>query len=105
MDKQTALGAFEEAAYQSGGIYRERIMASARLAIVTDPNRWPEILASLRKWRPEYFSEKEANRRQRKDQEMKSQAAAKAAHRQPSLRQSASTSPLVSRKNRSCRDE
>jgi hypothetical protein len=87
MDKQTALEQFEDAAYRSGGLYRERIMASAKLAITIDPDSWPAVLASLRKWRPEFFSEKEAIRRQ-----TKSQAAAKrhtshprqfASHRQP----------------------
>ena len=72
MDKQTALEQFEEAAYRSGGLYRERIMASAKLAITIDPDNWPAVLASLRKWRPEFFSQTEAIRRQ-----TKSQAAAK----------------------------
>ena len=35
MDKQTALEQFEDAAYMSGGLYRERIMASTKLAITT----------------------------------------------------------------------
>ena len=87
MTKQEAIEQFEDAAYMSGGLYRERIMASARLAITYDPNNWPAVLASLRKWRPEFFSQKEAIRRQ-----TKSQAAAKrhtthprqfASHRQP----------------------
>lgn len=81
MNKQEALKQFEEAAYMSGGIYRQRIMASAKLAIATDPNNWTAVLASLRKWRPEFFSEKEAIYRKRKAQnEMKSGAAVRAAH-------------------------
>ena len=50
-------------------------MASAKLAITIDPDNWPAVLASLRKWRPEFFSQKEAIRRQ-----TKSQAAVKAAY-------------------------
>ena len=84
MTKQEAIEQFEDAAYMSGGLYRERIIASARLAITIDPDNWPAILASLRKWRPEFFSEEKAIRRQ--------QAAAKrhtshprqfASHRRP----------------------
>ena len=33
-------------------------MASATLAITIDPDNWPAVLASLRKWRPEFFSER-----------------------------------------------
>ena len=73
MDQQAALKQFEDAAYQSGGLYRERIMASAKLAITTDPDNWPAVLASLRRWRPEFFSEREAIRRQRQS----------ASHRRP----------------------
>ena len=65
MNKQEALEAFEDAAYMSGGLYRERIMASAKLAIAADPDHRPAVLASLRKWRPEFFSEEKAIRRQR----------------------------------------
>ena len=73
MDQQAALKQFEDAAYRSGGLYRERIMASAKLAITIDPDNWPAVLASLRKWRPEFFSEREAIRRQRQS----------ASHRRP----------------------
>ena len=64
MTVRESLKAFEEAAYLYGGICRQRIMASARLAIVAAPNNWPAVLASLRKWRPEFFSEEAAHERQ-----------------------------------------
>jgi len=66
MDQQRAMEEFEQAAYQSGGVCRERIMASARLAIAADPDNWPSVLASLQKWRPEFFSQEAAIRRQGK---------------------------------------
>ena len=67
MNLQEALKAFEQAAYRCGGLYRDRIKASARLAIAADPDNWPSVLSSLRKWRPEFFSQEEAIRRQKKD--------------------------------------
>jgi hypothetical protein len=91
VNKQEALEAFEDAAYRSGGLYRERIMASAKLAITIDPDSWPTVLASLRKWRPEFFSQTEAIRREMKSQNYQ--------------RQFVSTAPPVLRHTRSSKHE
>jgi hypothetical protein len=58
---------FLEAAYLGGGKSecKLRIIASARYAI-DHSNDWRDVLDSLIRNRPEFFSEREALRRQRK---------------------------------------
>ena len=60
---------FLDAVYLSGGKseYKLRIIASAALAIDKGDD-WRDVLDSLRRNRPEFFSEKDALKRQRKAQ-------------------------------------
>jgi len=64
-DKETALEEFQRLAYLAGGLYRERILASARLAI-TMGDHPQEVLDSLVRNRGGWFDRAEGERRRRK---------------------------------------
>ncbi len=62
---ETAMEEFERLAYLAGGLYRERIIASARLAITMGESP-QSLLGSLVRNRGEWFDSAEGERRRRK---------------------------------------